>query len=138
MEAMDANAERTNDEPRSHELGNDELTRAAGVFHALGNEHRLRILAHLRERGMHCASEHDCAAEAVCCDVAEVARELGISVPTVSYHLRELREAGVVSVAKRGRRVACRLDTGELHRALAYVARVAEPGSNQSTDSRET
>jgi DNA-binding transcriptional ArsR family regulator len=123
MEAMDANGE---------------LTWAARVFHALGSEHRLRILAHLREQGMHCASEQDCVAEAVCCDVAEVAGELGISVPTVSYHLRELREAGVVSVAKQGRRVACRLDTRELQRALAYVARVAEPGSHQCTDSRET
>ncbi len=58
------------------------------LFHALSDEHRLRVLDVLRD-GEHCV-----------CDVAE---DLDIKQPLLSFHLRILREAGLVRSAKVGR-----------------------------------
>ncbi len=37
----------------------------------------------------------------------QYADELGIAPSTVSHHLKELRQAGLIQMARRGRQVAC-------------------------------
>lgn len=60
------------------------------LFRVLGDRHRLKILnILLRAQG-----------EAVC--VCEFTDQLGLAQPTVSYHLKHLREAGLVEREKRG------------------------------------
>ena len=72
-------------------LSEEEAARHAGLLKALADPTRLRILAILAAQP---ASEPLCA-----CDV-ETAFDL--SQPTISHHLKVLREAGLVSVSKRG------------------------------------
>jgi ArsR family transcriptional regulator len=64
------------------------LDKAAGLFKVLADETRLAILKQLREQGEVCACEF-----LACCTLAQ---------PTVSHHLRVLREAGLVNGEKRG------------------------------------
>ena len=60
------------------------------VFRALGDETRLRIFAYLADAG-----------EATCvCNIEDYVKEL--SQPTISHHLRLLREAGLVTTERRG------------------------------------
>jgi ArsR family transcriptional regulator len=60
------------------------------VFKALADRHRVKILNRLR------AAE----GEAVCvCDLEDL---LGLKQPTVSYHLKQLLTAGIVTREKRG------------------------------------
>jgi ArsR family transcriptional regulator len=60
------------------------------VFKALGDETRLRIVAYLADAG-----------EATCvCNIEDYVKEL--SQPTISHHLRLLREAGLVTTERRG------------------------------------
>lgn len=62
--------------------------RIAGLFKALGDPARVEIVNRLS------------LADEVCvCDFTSV---LGLSQPTVSHHLRILREAGLVDVERRG------------------------------------
>jgi ArsR family transcriptional regulator len=69
----------------------------AKVFHALGDETRLRILEFLARPDQGCCS----TAHGVCaCDLQ---RLVGLSQPTVSYHLKLLTEAGLITDSKRGR-----------------------------------
>ena len=67
------------------------------VFHALASRPRRDILTMLVE------SESDdscCACRGVCsCDFAE---KLGLSAPTVSYHMKTLVECGLVTSFKSG------------------------------------
>jgi len=63
---------------------------AAEGFSALGDPARLAILAAL-SGGTKC--------------VCELVPQLGIAQNLLSYHLRILREAGLVSGARRGRRI---------------------------------
>ena len=65
-----------------------ELGEAARLFKALGDTTRLAILRRLREQGEVCACDF-----MACCDVAQ---------PTVSHHLKVLRQAGLVRGERRG------------------------------------
>jgi ArsR family transcriptional regulator len=60
------------------------------VFKALGDETRLRIVAYLADAG-----------DATCvCTIEDYVKDL--SQPTISHHLRLLREAGLVTTERRG------------------------------------
>jgi ArsR family transcriptional regulator len=64
------------------------LEEAAQLFKALADETRLAILKQLREQREVCACDF-----LACCELAQ---------PTVSHHLKVLREAGLVNAEKRG------------------------------------
>lgn len=71
-------------------LSDDEAGQLEQVFKALGDRHRVKILNQLLGAG----------GEAVCvCDFEAL---LGLKQPTVSYHLKQLLNAGIVTREKRG------------------------------------
>lgn len=74
------------DEP----LGVEESVRLAEWYRVLADPTRLRLLSLISAAGDACAA----------CDLVE---PLGVSQPTVSHHLKTLREAGLVESEKRGR-----------------------------------
>lgn len=61
----------------------------AARFKALADPVRLRLYSKIASYG---------AGEACVCDIDDV----GVSQPTVSHHLRKLREAGLVTAERRG------------------------------------
>jgi ArsR family transcriptional regulator, arsenate/arsenite/antimonite-responsive transcriptional repressor len=59
--------------------------------------------------------------------VGDLAQQLGVSQPTVSGHLRLLRDAGLVQIERRGNKAFHRLDREALHGLLAgFEAAVVE------------
>ena len=69
-------------------LARDQAEQLARVLKALGDPARLQLLTLIRAAGEACA-----------CDLTE---PVGLSQPTVSHHLKVLREAGLVQSQKRG------------------------------------
>lgn len=69
-------------------IPDEDATRTATQFKALGDSTRLRIMQILAANGSVCA-----------CDLEE---PLGLSQSTVSHHLRQLTDAGLISREKRG------------------------------------
>ncbi|MGY1456706.1 ArsR/SmtB family transcription factor [Streptomyces sp. SS8] len=67
----------------------EEAERAAGMFKALGDPVRLRLFS--------AVASHP-GEEACVCDISDV----GVSQPTVSHHLKKLREAGLLTSERRG------------------------------------
>ena len=61
---------------------------SADAFNAIGEPHRRKILTYLAEK------EHS---------VADIVASLGLEQPSVSKHLRVLRDVGLVHVRRRGR-----------------------------------
>ena len=61
------------------------------VLKALADPHRLRMLSLIAAQP---------AGEPLC--VCEIEGEFGLAQPTISHHLKVLREAGLVTVTKRG------------------------------------
>ena len=71
-------------------LNETEATRLAEWYAILADPTRLRLLSLISATGEACAA----------CDLVE---PLGVSQPTVSHHLKVLRDAGLVASEKRGR-----------------------------------
>ncbi|MCD9903817.1 metalloregulator ArsR/SmtB family transcription factor [Streptomyces sp. MT29] len=73
----------------SAELSQADAEKMAAMFKALADPVRLRLFSKV-------ASHPD--GEACVCDIADV----GVSQPTVSHHLKKLREAGLLASERRG------------------------------------
>ncbi|MGW9550400.1 ArsR/SmtB family transcription factor [Citricoccus zhacaiensis] len=72
-------------------IGVNDAQRSAGMFKALADPMRLRLLSHVAAQGC----------EAVCaCDLTE---DLGISQSTVSHHMKKLVDAGLIAREQRGK-----------------------------------
>lgn len=87
-----------------------------GVFEALGEPTRRRILE-LASAGGHTVGTI----------VAELRREMTISQPAVSQHLKVLREAKLVKARTEGRHRHYTIDEAGLNAALAWLAQLADP-----------
>ncbi len=79
-----------------------EAERLAQMFKALGDPTRLRLLSLI-------AAQPD--GEACICDLVD---PVGLSQPTVSHHMKQLVEAGIVTREQRGRWAFYRLVDGSL------------------------
>lgn len=79
----------------------------AKMFTALGDEHRQRMLL-LFERGERLSA-------------GQIAAASTLSQPTVSHHLKVLREAGVLRREKQGREVFYWIDQATVRQALMRV-----------------
>ena len=85
--------------------------RLAGVFKALGDPTRVKLISLIAAAG----EDGACV-----CDLVEPVR---LSQPTVSHHLRQLVDAGLITREQRGRWAYHRLVEG----ALAAVAATLAP-----------
>ena len=87
--------------------------RLAALFKVLGHPHRLAILRKLAR----CVREQNPLGACV----AEAGRGLGLAPSTISHHVKELRQAGLVTVERRGREVHCQVDERTIEEAITYL-----------------
>jgi ArsR family transcriptional regulator, arsenate/arsenite/antimonite-responsive transcriptional repressor len=90
-------------------LSSEEAAELERVFKALADRHRLRILSILASTD-----------EAVC--VCEFQPQLQISQPTVSHHLKQLVDAGLLRREKRGTYAYYSLEPDVLERIGSLLA----------------
>jgi ArsR family transcriptional regulator len=86
---------------------------AAGRMKALGHPVRLGIAMRLAAEPETCA-----------CDFAEVFQ---VSQPTISQHLRVLREAGLVTTRRRGTQICYSLEPGAVRELGQLLGSLAQP-----------
>ena len=102
------------------ELSAADAERMAGMFKALADPVRLRLFSRV--------AAHQ-SGEASVCDIQNV----GVSQPTVSHHLKKLREAGLIISERRGTWVYCRVAPG----VLPAMAQMLSPRDMRATDSAD-
>jgi len=96
-------------------LSEAEVVELERVFKALADRHRVKILNRLLSAG----------GDAVCvCDFEEL---LGLKQPTVSYHLKQLLDAGIVEREKRGSYAYFSLASGALEHVRGLLAQSPTP-----------
>lgn len=100
----------TSGTPRRSGAHRSALADRAGQFRALSDETRTQIVELL-------------AAGELC--VCELAAELDIAQPLLSFHLRALRESGLVSARRDGRWAHYALDAGALQAAGQALTQIA-------------
>ena len=96
-------------------LSTDDAVELERLLKALADRHRLRII--------NCLIQAD--GEPVC--VCEFQPVLGISQPTVSHHLKQLVEAGLLEREKRGTFAYYTLVAGALEQVGSILSGSAEP-----------
>jgi ArsR family transcriptional regulator len=96
----------------------DEAKGLSRVFKALGDENRLAIFQLLRER---CAGGCEVSEDGADRTVTEIAKEFELALSTVSHHLKELRNAGLVICEKHGKQVYCRVNATLLQDLEAFM-----------------
>lgn len=84
---------------------------------AVGDAVRLKILSIL-------PFSEDCESRS---NVSEISERLGIPQPTVSHHLRVLRQAGVVKVSKKCRDCIYWIDSEEGGRLVEKLQKTLQP-----------
>ena len=87
------------------------------MLKALSHPQRLRMFLKLEE---YCGPT-SCAAsaEGMARCVGDLGANLGLAASTVSHHLKELRQAGLIQVERRGKR-----DEERVHRSMVTVHRM--------------
>lgn len=95
-------------------IAREEFEKEAALFKAIADPHRLRMLATLAR-----ADEEVCV-----CDFTDA---LPLNQPTVSHHLRILREAELVTCERRGTWVYYQLASDALARVRAATRTVLQP-----------
>jgi ArsR family transcriptional regulator len=94
-------------------LSDAEAKELERVFKALADRHRVRVLNRLLSAG----------GEAVC--VCEFEDMLGLKQSTVSYHLKQLLDAGIVEREKRGSYAYFSLAPGALEQVCGLLGQPA-------------
>jgi ArsR family transcriptional regulator, arsenate/arsenite/antimonite-responsive transcriptional repressor len=95
--------------------------RLADMFKALSNPQRLRMFVRLvtacdpRGRGPKAGEK-----ASYCC-ATEAGADLNLAASTVSHHLKELRQAGLVDVERHGRRIDCRVSEEALRLLVSFL-----------------
>lgn len=86
------------------------------MFKALSNPNRLRLFEEIRAAGKTAYERtHGCL-------LNHVVEHLNIGAPTVSHHLKELVNAGLVETERQGKFVHCRVQPDALERLRAWSA----------------
>jgi len=98
--------------------GRDAAGGLARVFKALGDANRLAIFQLLRER---CAGGCTVSEQGIDRTVSEIAKDFDLALSTVSHHLKELRNAGVIICEKRGKQVYCRVNSALLRDLESFM-----------------
>ncbi|MFQ5796372.1 MAG: ArsR/SmtB family transcription factor [Candidatus Bipolaricaulia bacterium] len=90
------------------------------IFKALSDENRLAIFQLIREQCCYPLSE-----EQLGCCVSDVAEGFDLALSTVSHHLKELKNAGLIKCEKRGQWVYCTANEDVLKQIEEFVQAAA-------------
>ena len=88
------------------------IEKFAEMFKALSNPHRLKIFLRLVsccQPGTVTSINANMESEGCAC-VGELGQDLGIVPSTISHHIKELRQAGLIHMERRGQKIECWVD----------------------------
>ena len=93
-------------------IKNKNIEKFAEIFKALSNPNRLRLFMRLItccKPGTVTSISADTESQGCAC-VGELGKDLNIVASTISHHMKELRQAGLVRMERRGQRIECWID----------------------------
>ena len=92
------------------------IDKFAEMFKALSNPNRLKIFMRLIsccQPGTVVSINRNTGTEGCAC-VGELGEELNIVPSTISHHIKELRQAGLIRMERRGQKIECFIDPATL------------------------
>jgi ArsR family transcriptional regulator len=101
----------------------DDVERLARMFKALGNPNRLRLFMNLLDESKLDLAKgriHDCF-------LVKLLGGLDLGAATVSHHVKELSDAGLIHTQREGKQLTCSVDPdglATLRQALSITSKV--------------
>lgn len=99
----------------------DKIAELADVFGALSHPHRLSIFLRLASKCRPNQSVTEFEARAC---VSDAGAGLDISASTLSHHIKELRNAGLIKMAKSGQKTDCWVESATIEKLKTFFASV--------------
>lgn len=103
---------------------NNKLGEFAIILKALSNPNRLRIFSKLLsccQKGVSYDTKNG-----LCPCVGELGKDLGIAASTLSHHIKELRQVGLIHVERKGQKMECWVDKKMLKELSVFFAELNE------------
>jgi len=97
----------------------ERMVRLSSVFKALSNETRLAVFENIRLGQCKTMMNED-NRPSVCC----VASNFNISLSTISHHLKELRNAGLIDCERKGQSIFCKPNKETVKIIIEYLKSV--------------
>jgi DNA-binding transcriptional ArsR family regulator len=94
-----------------------EAKQLAKIMKALSNENRLALYLEIAKHG-------ESNFEAPECTISDIVKMFRLSAPTISHHLKELTNAGLITTEKRGKYLVARINKetlGEVKKVLSGI-----------------
>lgn len=83
-------------------------SKLAKVFKALSDESRLKILLLISKNEYRCECKEEKCVDSSC--MKDIAESIHLSLPTISHHIKELVNAGLITTTKNGKFVYCNIN----------------------------
>ena len=89
----------------------------AKIFKALSNENRLELFIEILKVRETCLVTDDTE-----CFITDIMESMNIGAPTVSHHIKELTNAGLVITERKGKFLAARINDETLHEIIEFLS----------------
>jgi DNA-binding transcriptional ArsR family regulator len=91
------------------------------IFSALSSRSRLGILLYIYDKQRQYKGRVLRCRDGAC--IKDLAKELNVAVPTVSHHIKELVNAGLVTTERKGKWVYCAVNAKAFEEATRFLSR---------------
>lgn len=103
------------------------VSRYARMFAALSNPNRTAIFLRLASC---CGAQTSCSRDDMRACVGDLGKHLGIAASTVSHHIKELRDAGLIKLERNGRSVLCQVDPRAVRQLKEFFSGALDTKTN--------
>jgi len=90
------------------------------MFSALSGEVRIKLLKVINDKNLNCKDPQNCDLSDRCCDVSELSKEMNLPISTISYHLKELRRAGLIQTMRKQKHVYCSINLETMEKLAQF------------------
>lgn len=94
-----------------------DVKKMSKVFKALSNENRLELFLEILKVRERCFETEETE-----CFITDIMESMNIGAPTVSHHIKELTNAGLVITEKKGKFLTARINDAALNELLEFLS----------------
>ncbi|NPV29371.1 MAG: metalloregulator ArsR/SmtB family transcription factor [Firmicutes bacterium] len=89
------------------------------IFKTLADENRIKILLSVHKKECKCEGNEPFNRNETC--IKDLSKSLNITIPTISHHIKELVNAGLITTKKEGRWVYCRINQKAFQEVCSFL-----------------
>lgn len=99
---------------------NKSIYNLAKIFKALADENRLKILLFVYQKDCKCKDNQLSYQNEAC--IKDLSKLLNITTPTISHHIKELVNAGLIITRREGKWVYCKVNRKTFEKVCIFLS----------------